>query len=108
MGLLSDFPPERKLEYMKLNFWDVKLCSEDTGRLKPAPDSFLELARKMGKNPENMLYVGNNPGYDVAGAHAAGMKAALIWPRWKRRPAAGPRPDFVFYDYRQLCDFVLH
>ena len=112
MGLLSDFPPEKKLENMKLaGYWDVMLCSEQSGRLKPDPISFLELAGKMGKKPEEILYVGNKLHYDVDGAHAAGMKAALILPRWKRRPAASRSSDkeaFVFYDYRQLRDFVLH
>ena len=106
MGVLSDFPPETKLETMKLTrYWDVMLCSEESGRLKPDPLSFLELARKMGKNPEEILYVGNKLNYDVEGAHAAGMKAALILPWWKKRPAASGA--FVFSDYRQLRDFVL-
>ena len=110
MGLLSDFPPEKKLENMKLDgYWDATLCSEHSGRLKPDPASFLELAGKMGKNPEEILYVGNKVHYDVQGAHAAGMKAALILPRWKRHPAvSGDKGVFVFYDYRQLLDFVLH
>ncbi|MCL2374112.1 MAG: HAD family hydrolase [Treponema sp.] len=108
MGLLSDFPPAKKLEYMNLaEYWDVALCSEAAGRLKPDPASFLDLAEKMGKNPQDMLYVGNKLGYDVKGAHAAGMKAALILPAWKKRPAS-PTPFFVFSDYRQLRDYVLH
>jgi len=107
MGILSDFPPEAKLKNMKLTeYWDVMLCSEESGRLKPDPLSFLELAGKMGKNPEDILYVGNKLSYDVGGAHAAGMKAALILPKWKKRPAASGA--FVFSDYRQLRDFVLH
>ncbi|MCL2232524.1 MAG: HAD family hydrolase [Treponema sp.] len=106
MGLLSDFPPETKLEIMKLTeYWDVMLCSEVSGRLKPDPLSFLELAGKMGKKPEEILYVGNKLNYDVAGAHAAGMKAALVLPRWKKRPA--DCGAFMFSDYRQLRDFVL-
>jgi len=107
MGVLSDFPPEAKLKTMNLSrYWDVMLCSEESGRLKPDPLSFLELARKMGKQPEEILYVGNKLSYDVVGAHAAGMKAALILPKWKKSPAACGA--FVFSDYRQLRDFVLH
>ena len=106
MGVLSDFPPETKLENMKLtHYWDVMLCSEESGRLKPDPLSFLELARKMGKKPEEILYVGNKLSYDVGGAQAAGMNAALILPRWKKSPAGCGA--FVFSDYRQLRDFVL-
>jgi putative hydrolase of the HAD superfamily len=36
LGLLSDFPPRTKLEYLGLSaFWDTVLCSEEIGRLKP-------------------------------------------------------------------------
>ena len=108
LGLLSDFPPEIKLENLNVpEFWDAIVCSERVGYLKPNSASFLELAGKMGTAPEKTLYVGNSVSYDVGGAGRAGMKAALIRSRWKRRPAAAGQ-DFVFYDYRQLCDFVLH
>ena len=108
MGLLSDFPPEKKLENLALSdYWDLTLCSEQVGRLKPDPASFLELARRMGKEPQDILYVGNSVSYDVQGAQRAGMKAALIRPRWKRPPSTA-EPVFVFYDYRQLRDYVLH
>jgi len=112
MGLLSDFPPGNKLEYLKLTgYWDAVLCSEVAGRLKPDPASFLELARQMGLPPEEILYVGNSVSYDVEGAHRAGMKAALIRSRWKNRARISvpqPPPEFVFYDYRQLRDYVLN
>jgi len=112
MGLLSDFPPETKLENLKLGgYWDAVLCSEESGRLKPDPLSFLELARKMETRPEQMIYVGNSVRYDVEGARQAGMKTALIRSGWKKRPvigSGGEEPDFLFYDYRQLRDYVLH
>ena len=114
MGLLSDFPPEIKLENLKLTgYWDAMVCSEESGRLKPDPVSFLDLARQMKREPEEILYVGNSISYDVIGAGRAGMKTALICSPWKRRSASsggGGRvvPDFVFKDYRQLHDYVLH
>jgi putative hydrolase of the HAD superfamily len=107
LGLLSDFPPEFKLRNLKLEgFWEVVLCSEITGRLKPDPVPFLELARRLGFPPEEILYVGNSVSYDITGARRLGMKAALV--------ASGPRgrlwsggADFVFRDYRQLRNYVL-
>ena len=107
MGLLSDFPPEAKLENLKIGaYWDAVLSSELTGHLKPAPAPFLELARRMERKPEEILYVGNNVRYDVKGARDVGMKTALILPGWKKRPSGG-FPDFIFHDYRQLRDYVL-
>ncbi|MDR1058097.1 MAG: HAD family hydrolase [Treponema sp.] len=113
LGLLSDFPPEFKLENLKLGgFWDAVICSETTGRLKPDPVPFLELARRLGSPPGEILYVGNSVSYDIIGAKSLGMKAALVAPRlaltrrWKvKRSSAGA--DFVFHDYRQLRNYVL-
>ena len=111
LGLLSDFPPKIKLENLGISgFWDTVLCSEETGRLKPDPHPFRELARIMGFPPDEILYVGNSFSYDVTGAQKAGLKAAWIRPKRaylfpdnKRERKA----DFVFFDYRQLRKFVL-
>jgi putative hydrolase of the HAD superfamily len=108
LGLLSDFPPEFKLENLKLEgFWDTVLCSEMTGRLKPDPVPFLELARRLGFPPGEILYVGNSVSYDIIGAKKLGMKAALVVPRlWTIKGSPGGA-DFVFHDYRQLRNYVL-
>jgi len=107
MGLLSDFPPDKKLENLGISgYWDAVVCSEKTGRLKPDPASFLELAGRMGISPEALLYVGNSVSYDVIGAGRAGMKTALVKSGLKIFPPRH-KPDFSFYDYRQLCDYVL-
>jgi putative hydrolase of the HAD superfamily len=107
LGLLSDFPAQRKLEYLGLNgYWDTVICSEEVNHLKPDPVPFLELARRMALPPERILYVGNSVSYDILGAKEQGMKAALIsapLQRFCRHKGA----DFVFSDYRQLRKFVL-
>ena len=110
LGLLSDFPPEKKLEHLGLaDLWDTVRCSEASGRLKPDPRSFGELARGMALPPERILYVGNSISYDVNGARKAGMRTALIRPRLKKKhPAPLENADFVFSDYRQLCIYVLN
>jgi len=109
MGLLSDFPPETKLEYLGISgIWDTVLCSERCGALKPHPVSFTELACAMAMPPEKILYVGNSYPYDVAGANRVGMKTAWIksalLPTGRKKPA----PDFIFSNYRQLYDFMLN
>lgn len=106
LGLLSDFPPETKLEYLGITgFWDAVLCSERTGALKPAARPFLELACALGLAPEQVLYVGNSRRCDIRGARQAGMRAALVTGRLSFRRSAA---DYTFHDYRQLRDFVLH
>ena len=109
MGLLSDFPPQTKLTYLGIdNMWDAVLCSECCGALKPHPQSFKDLAAAMSLPCEEILYVGNSRKYDVCGAAGAGMKTAWIKSRFF--PGSGlkkPKPDFSFYSYRQLFNFMI-
>jgi putative hydrolase of the HAD superfamily len=110
LGLLSDFPPETKLEHLNLSgYWDAVLCSEQCGALKPNPLSFIELAAAMSLPCEKILYVGNSLPYDVAGAQRAGMKTA--WIKGPLSTGAGknkPIPDFTFSDYRKLYDYMIN
>jgi putative hydrolase of the HAD superfamily len=110
LGLLSDFPPEVKLENLGISdLWDAVLCSERCGALKPHPLSFTELAKAMSLPPEKILYVGNSRPYDVAGAAGAGMKTA--WIKSVFFPGNGlkkPKPDFSFNNYRQLHKFMIN
>ena len=118
LALLSDFPLENKIENLGISgLWDVVLCSETIGELKPDPLPFGELSRVMGFPPEDILYVGNSFSYDVIGAQKAGMNTAWIVSKRKylhlnksknkQQAPAAPKADFVFYDYRQLYTFMI-
>jgi putative hydrolase of the HAD superfamily len=105
LALLSDFPPEEKLRRLNLTDpWDLVLCSEVLGSLKPDILPFHELARRLDMEPSRILYVGNSVSYDIRGAGAAGFKTALISPLGRGRAAGA---DLVFFDYRKLTHFVL-
>jgi putative hydrolase of the HAD superfamily len=102
LALLSDLPPVRKIELLGLEGrFEVALCSEDSGALKPARAPFEMLAASLRLAPERILYVGNSRRYDIEGAKAAGMSAALV----SRRPYA--KADLSFWDWRKLVDFAL-
>ena len=74
------------LEYLGLvGFWDVTMCTEESGYLKPDPEPFLLLAERLGFVPEQILYVGNSYAYDLVGGHAAGLRTA----HRVRRPPKG-------------------
>jgi putative hydrolase of the HAD superfamily len=106
LGLLSDFPPRVKLENLGISgYWDAVFCSEDCGTLKPAARPFQELARALDCPAEQILYVGNSPRYDAAGAKRAGMKTALKTSLFA--PGKPGDADFTFNDYRKLRDFML-
>ena len=109
IGVLSDFPPEQKGDLWGLRMYcDVLLGTESTGALKPFPHPFLVMAKKLGVAPEHILYVGNSVKYDVHGAKSAGMKTALIEPRWHTLfGRACKEADISFNTYRQLHKIVL-
>jgi len=104
LAVLSDLPPWEKLKTLGLDgYFDTILCSECSGRLKPDRRPFLFLADKLGANPEDVLYVGNNWEIDIEGAHAAGMKTAYRGRRPRRNTAA----DFCFRDWDALSRWIL-
>lgn len=108
LGLLSDFPPLKKLEYLGIaDYWDAVLCSEETGRLKPDPTPFRALSEALQVPPERILYVGNSVEYDIRGAKNAGFKAALVQNPLALFTRKVPEADFIFKDYRQLRRYVL-
>jgi len=59
------------------------VAEEDAPRIKPAPDPLLLAARRLGADPTECLYVGDNPD-DLIAAHAAGMGAVAV--SWTLRP----------------------
>jgi putative hydrolase of the HAD superfamily len=104
LGVLSDFPIRGRLRDLGLDgWWKATLSSEETGYLKPHPESFTLLAERLGVSPQETLYVGNSYRYDVLGAKSAGMAAAHLTPK----PHLHGVADFSFEDYRLLRRFVL-
>lgn len=104
LAVLSDFPVGRKLEYFGLaDIFDAALGFPDSGRLKPNPEPFLNMAEILGVDPGEILYVGNKLAYDVRGAENAGMSGALIGPPGRK----APRGVITFSDYPRMADYIL-
>jgi putative hydrolase of the HAD superfamily len=102
LGLLSDLPPSKKLELLGFGgYFDLVLCAEDFGALKPDPRPFFALSKGFGIEPESILYVGNKREYDIVGAKGAGMKTALIG-KGKQHEA-----DFAFTKWEDLTTWIL-
>lgn len=99
----SDFPVERKLQRLGLDhLFECRLWTEESGYLKPHPESFLMIAGCLGVSPDEILYVGNSYAYDIVGAKRAGMMAA----HRVRKPVPDTIADFSFSDYRDLFRWV--
>ena len=86
----------RKMEALGLDKRTSCLfVSETFGLKKPDPAIFRAAANCLSVPPAKVLFVGDNPVADIAGAHAAGMQAA-----WMHRDQTWPahlktKPDFV-------------
>jgi HAD superfamily hydrolase (TIGR01509 family) len=77
-------------------FFDATVSSEEVARGKPAPDVFLEAARRLGVPPDRCAAV-EDSGNGIRAAHAAGMRVLAI-PNTHYPPAA---------DALALADVVL-
>jgi len=91
-GVLSDYPAESKLQALGLagRFKPV-LCTSapDVAALKPSPRGFLLACRFWRLTPGEVLYVGDRPDVDAAGASAAGMPCVIIGGRLQTRRRPG-------------------
>ena len=77
-------------------FFDVTVSSEEVARGKPAPDVFLEAARRLDVTPERCAAI-EDSGNGLRGAHAAGMRVIAV-PNPRYPPSA---------DALALADVVL-
>ncbi|NPV61654.1 MAG: HAD family hydrolase [Methanotrichaceae archaeon] len=76
-----------ELELRYLGFYDRfehVIFSSDFGHKKPDPRIFLEAARKLDLEPEELLAIGDNFDNDIVPAARIGMKTLHIEEAWKR------------------------
>jgi len=81
MGVVSNFAdclPRRLKEAGIADFFDTIVVSDDVGIKKPDERIFAIAAERLGVIPRRVLYVGDNPQVDCAGALHAGMCAVLV------------------------------
>lgn len=81
LGIVSDAPKLKvwlRLTAINLvNYFDIVLGYEDTGKLKPSAEPFKKALEKLQLNPKEVLFVGDNPKRDILGAKKIGMKTVL-------------------------------
>lgn len=104
MGALSDFPVEKKLDFLGLtDLMDIAFSSEETGYLKPHSAPFINMISKFGIKAEEILYVGNSYKYDILGAKKAGLRTA----HFVKKPESDSQADYSFYSFLDLRDWIL-
>ncbi len=97
LGIVSDAPKKQawlRLEELGLSdFFDVVITLEDTGKLKPSKLPFEAAVKIIGIEAAEILFVGDNPKRDIAGAKSVGMKTALA--KYGQVIEDGEKSDFV-------------
>ncbi len=108
IALLSDFPAHRKLSYLKLSsYFDLVMCSDESGFLKPHRAPFELLCKRLSLKPTEIIYIGNDPAYDVKGAKSVGMKTALIRSLFGgKRKEKQCHADIIFSNYYEFLDII--
>jgi len=99
LGVISNFEEwlERLLEGLEVShFFDVRVISGVEGMEKPDPRIFRLALDRTGVAPEEAVYVGDNPLFDIEPARAVGMQPVLL-DRRNRFPDA-PRPRITSLD----------
>jgi putative hydrolase of the HAD superfamily len=74
----------------------------DVMRAKPDPLIYQHLAQRFGVPPEEIVYVGDHPHYDVVGAVNAGFHAVWINRGHMEWPLDLPYPEYQVNDLHQL------
>ena len=98
IGVLSDYPAWDKLKALCLDSKvSLTLCSTDPeiNAFKPHPKGFLHACEIWGIEPEEVLYVGDRPEVDAAGAAHAGMPCAILG---KSRKGRDGLEGFITFD----------
>ncbi|MBN2860021.1 MAG: HAD family hydrolase [Sphaerochaetaceae bacterium] len=109
LSALSDFPVARKLETLGVDrYFTYRSCAQETGYLKPHKEPFSHMAKIMGLDPSEILYVGDSYRKDMVGAKRAGMKTILLTKSLRgttereKYSEAHPAADMAFTDYRDF------
>jgi HAD superfamily hydrolase (TIGR01549 family) len=113
VGIITNGPTEvqrAKIALLGLEeLVDFVLISEEFGAAKPDPSIYHAALARMGVEPGEVAFVGDTAEYDMAGAHAAGIRTVWINAETSDWPGPGRAPDFTvahIMDVPHLVDAV--
>lgn len=85
---------------------DAVLISEAEGLRKPDTALFLRAAGRLGIDPSQCLFVGDDPSADILGGHAAGMRTAWLAREGEWPDRLGPMPGIAIRSLHEVIAFV--
>jgi putative hydrolase of the HAD superfamily len=113
LGIISNLIGTREIpEWLETEaftpFFKVVVLSSVLGIRKPAPEIYLEAARRAGVEPARCAYIGDNLKRDVTGARAAGFGKVVIMispeKLMEETVTDENRPDVIIPEFINLLD----
>jgi putative hydrolase of the HAD superfamily len=108
LGIVSDtgFTPGWVLRHHlerhgMLQFFTALSFSDETGRAKPHPKTFLTALEQLETDPANAMHCGDLPNHDVAGARELGI-TSVLYTGLHTVELNGNQPDYIIADWREL------
>jgi len=90
-----------------IDFFEVVVTPEVSGRRKPEPDSLLYALRRLDAAPEEAMMVGDSPRRDIAPGRQLGMVTAFAaYGDWRRSRAADVAADIVLAEFSEILGHV--
>jgi len=90
-----------------IDFFEVVVTPEVSGRRKPEPDSLLYALRRLDAAPEEAMMVGDSPRRDIEPGRQLGMVTAFAaYGDWRRSRAADVAADIVLAEFSEILDHV--
>jgi len=87
-------------------YFNSILVSDDVGWRKPHPKIFEEVLKRLDKNVDQAVFVGDNPIEDIQGAKGIGMKAIFIPSQFFTIEDAGKTPQPPDLIINSLCELL--
>jgi len=113
LGIISNLIGTREIpEWLEAEnfepYFQVVVLSSVLGIRKPAPEIYLEAARRAGVEPDKCAYIGDNLKRDVTGARAAGFGSVIIMISAEKLAEETltdeNRPDLIIHQFKELLD----
>jgi HAD superfamily hydrolase (TIGR02253 family) len=108
MGIVSDAPRNKIWDRLILSGledeFEVVVSQSDTLKYKPHPSSFQLALQKIKLKPNEILFVGDNPGRDIKGAKKIGMKTCLA--KYGQEFYSKDKADYVLEKIEDLLNII--
>lgn len=111
LAIITDAPIMKALKRVEalqlLDLFEEIIGPEDTGKLKPSKEPFLEAIKRMGIQPSEAIYVGDWPERDIKGANEAGLISvhAKYGDILSDNSYTG-KPDYVINAFNELLGII--